>query len=622
MYSGKYDFSGWATKNDLECSDGLIIRRGAFRVNDGKKVPLVWGHKHDSPSAVIGHAILENREDGVFAYCSLNNTPSGKDAKEIVSHGDVVSLSIWANNLDRSGKDVLHGVIREVSLVIAGANPGAFIESVVCHNEPIDELDDEGIFYTGEGIELYHSENPKEDEKEDKKDTSEDSDETIGDIYESMTEKQKEAVAVIVGMALEEEDSRDDEEKVEEEEETEMKHNLFDGSDRKTDYLSHEEQVEIVKDIKRYGSLKESIRQHLGDGEVVHISKDRSGNYIAHSVDTTGMEKGTGTNTYGLRDPDFLFPDFRMINNQPGWISRNMGWVDKVLSTVHRTPFARVKTMFADITEDDARARGYIKGKIKKEEFFTLIKRTTSAKTIYKKQKMDRDDLIDMNPGFDVIAWIRGEMRMMLNEEIARAILIGDGRATSSDDHINEENIRPIAKDVPLFNTIVKITVPAAATNSDIAKVLIDSVIRSRKDYKGTGSPTLYTTEDWVTEMLLLEDKIGHKLYKSESELSTALRISDFATVEVMNDQKISVKEGETTKQYPLIGIAVNMVDYNVGADKGGEINSFDDFDIDHNQQIYLLETRISGALVKPYSALTFVLDRQAASGASVSETK
>lgn len=381
-----------------------------------------------------------------------------------------------------------------------------------------------------------------------------------------------------------------------------MKHNMFSDEENKTTYLSHDDMKKIFEDGRRLGSLRDAIKQNIEDG------------VLMHSIDTSGMtghSSSTSSQTYGFRDPDMLFPEFRSLSNTPEWISRNMDWVNKVMIRVHRTPFSRVKSMFADITEDDARARGYIKGKLKKEEVFTLLKRTTSPTTIYKKQKIDRDDLIDITD-FDVVAWIRSEMRIMLNEEIARAILIGDGRATSSDDHISEDHVRPIIKEAPLFNTIVKVSVAYDADEAAVAKATINAIIRSRKNYKGSGNPDFYTTEDTVTEMLLLEDNMGHKYYKTELEVATAIRAKEIVTVEPMEDSKISITENSTTKEYPLIGVLVNLTDYNVGADKGGEINTFDDFDIDYNQQKYLIETRISGALTKPYSAVTLVLDRAA----------
>ena len=615
-----YDFAGWATKNDLRCADGRTIRKDAFKVNDGKKVPLVWNHQHNSVGAVLGHAILQNLDEGVYAYCSFNNTQAGRDAKEAVQHGDVDSMSIWANNIQEFDHEVLHGVIREVSLVMAGANPGAFIESVVEHGMPMEEGDTEGLFYTG--LFLEHSieglEDPDEDveggetdeeneeydedddvdedsyEEYDEDDVDEDSyeeydedgnvvshsddggnmskEKTVVDVLNTLSDEQKAAVGILIDQV-----SKEDKE---------VKHNLFDDDQQATNVISHSDMEKIFADAKRLGSLRDAVNENFEEGGV-----------LAHSIPTDGMvgpSSSTASQTYGFSDPDMLFPEYRSVNgNTPEWISRNMDWVQKVMSGVKHSPFSRVKTQYADITEDAARAKGYIKGNLKKEEVFTLLKRTTDPQTIYKKQKLDRDDIIDITD-FDVVAWIKAEMRVMLNEEIARAILIGDGRLSSDDDKIQEAHVRPIVSDVPLFN--VKVPVNTAG-----AKEQINAIIRARKDYKGSGNPTFFTTEDVLTEMLLLEDQIGHKLYKTEAELATALRVKEIVTVEAMEGYKITVNNAQKN----LIGIVVNLQDYNVGADKGGEINLFDDFDIDYNQFKYLIETRISGALIKPFSALT-----------------
>lgn len=600
-----YDFEGWATKNDLKCSDGLTIRRDAFKVNSGKKVPLVWNHQHNAVADVLGHAVLENRDEGVYAYCSFNNTSGGQDAKEAVQHGDVTALSIWANNLHQVGSEILHGVIREVSLVLAGANPGAFIESVLSHGDPMGEGEDEGIFYTNEGIFISHAEiEKKEEEKMEGDKKKEEDGKTVQQVLNEMTDEQKAAVGIIVEQAVKDakNESGGEDQPAEKKEEKEMKHNMFEGR-QPVQVISHSDMEQILNDAKRLGSMKEAVNSHIENG------------VLSHSIDTTGMDKATGNQKYGFNDPSMLFPDYKSLNNPPEWISRNMDWVNKLMSKVHHTPFSRIKSLYANITEDEARARGYIKGKLKKEEVFTTLKRTTDPQTIYKKQKLDRDDIVDIID-FDVVAWIKAEMRVMLDEEIARAILIGDGRPADSDDKIKEQNIRPVAKDVPLFNTVIKVTVPATATEEDIAKATIKAMIRGRKQYKGSGKPDFWTTEDATTEMLLLEDQIGHALYKTEAELATKLRVNEIIPVEPMEGQTITITEGNTTKEYPLLGIVVNMADYNVGADKGGEVSLFDDFDIDYNQQKYLIETRISGALVKPFSALTIVLDKAAAGGA------
>lgn len=552
----KYDFSGWATRNDIKCSDGRTIRKNAFKDNDGQTVPLVWNHSHNDPANVLGHALLENRDQGVYAYCTFNNSELGQTAKELVEHGDVTSLSIYANKLKQNGGDVIHGAIREVSLVLAGANPGAYIDSVMIHGE---ESDEEAVIFTGENISLSHAENEPQPEEKTEEEKTMAKEKTVQDVFNELTEEQKQVVYALIGQALE--DAQDGED----EGDYEMKQNVFDNDEQYSgNVLSHSDMMDIISDAKRYGSMKDS--------------------FLAH------------TQTYGIENVDFLFPDPENVNTPPTFIERDMGWVQKVMNGVHHTPFSRIKSMFADITADEARAKGYIKGNMKKEEVFTLLKRSTTPTTIYKKQKMDRDDVVDITD-FDVIAWLKKEMRLMLDEEIARAILIGDGRLSSSDDKINESNIRPILTDDDLYTIKADITVGASATGAEKAKAFIDAVIRSRKDYKGSGSPTLFTTEDMVTECLLLEDTTGHKLYKSEAELATTLRVKEIVTVEVMENVK-------DKKSNAVAGLVVNLADYNVGADKGGAVNMFDDFDIDYNQQKYLIETRCSGALIKPYSAI------------------
>ena len=584
-----FDFSGWATRNDLKCSDGRIIRKDAFKSNDGQKVPLVWNHQHSDPNEVLGHAVLENRDEGVYAYCKFNDTESGRTAKLLVQHGDVNALSIYANQLKQQGPNVMHGNIRELSLVLAGANPGAFIESIIKHGE---ESDEEGIIYTGENITLSHSESvedPKKPEDEElkhadsgekKEDTkmaeepkaNEGGEKTVADVFNSMTEEQKTVVYAMIGQALED-NGIDNSEGGDEE----MKHNVFDNdTENQENVLSHDAMETIIADGKRYGSLKES--------------------FLAHADE------------YGIKEIETLFPEPKSLNNPPEFIKREMGWVQKVMSGVHHTPFSRIKSSFADITEDDARAKGYIKGKLKKEEVFSLLKRTTTPTTIYKKQKLDRDDVIDITD-FDVVAWLKSEMRMMLDEEIARAILVGDGRLASSDDKINESNIRPIWKDEDLYNIKATIEVDASATPDQKAKAAIRAIIKSRKNYKGSGNPALYTTEDFLTDCLLLEDANGRVIYDTEEKLRTALRVSDIITVPVM--EGLTRKDDENN-DLDLLGIIVNLADYNVGADKGGAINMFDDFDIDYNQQKYLIETRCSGALIKPFSAISIEMKTKA----------
>ena len=569
---GKYDFSGWATRNDLLCGDGRTIRKNAFKDNDGKEVPLVWNHQHNDPDAVLGHAILENRDEGVYAYGVFNDTESGQMAKKLVQHGDVKSLSIWANQLKQIGGDVIHGNIRELSLVLAGANPGAFIDFAMAHG---DGEEDTLIASYDENIMLYHSDEPAKEEKkeekdmaEEKKDAPETKNKSIQDIIDSMTDEQKEVLYGLVGMAREEGAYEDDEEDDEEDGGKEMKHNLFENeNENEYDVLSHDAMTTIINDGKRYGSLKES--------------------FLAHAEN------------YGIKDIDWLFPDAKNLNTPPEFIKRDTGWVQKVMSGTHHTPFSRIKSMFADLREDEARARGYIKGNLKKEEVFSLLKRTTTPTTIYKKQKLDRDDIVDITD-FDVVAWLKGEMRMMLDEEIARAILVGDGRLSSSDEKINEQNIRPIWTDADLYTIKTLVTLSSNSTSDDTAKAFIKAAIKSRKNYKGSGTPTLFTTEDVVTDCLLIEDTTGRRIYNSVTDLATALRVKEIVTVEVMEGLTRTV--GSDT--HNLMGIIVNLADYNVGADKGGAVNMFDDFDIDYNQQKYLIETRCSGALIKPYSAI------------------
>lgn len=558
--SKKYDFSGWATKNNLRCSDGRTILKDAFKHNDGQTVPLVWNHQHNDPLNVLGHALLENRESGVYAYCTFNDTEAGKNAKMLVEHGDVTALSIYANQLRQKGGNVEHGVIREVSLVLAGANPGAFIDSILRHGEASDE---EGVIYTGEMLVLAHAdEETKEEMKEEDKEVDK-KEKTVQDVVDSMSEEQRNVMYALIGQALE--GKNVEHSNIENGGEDEMKHNVFDNENVKenNDVLTHAEEEAILRDAKRYGSLRESCLQHG-----------------ITNIDAAG----------------YLFPEFKNTNREPDFIQRDMGWVSKVMAGVHRTPFSRIKSLQANITEDEARALGYIKGKQKKEEVFTLLKRTTDPQTVYKKQKLHRDDVLDITD-FDVVAFVKREMRMMLEEEIARAILIGDGRLTSSDDHISDQHIRSIANDDALYAIHHQVT-PAAETPEALAKAMIRESLRARKDYKGSGEPTLFCSESVLTEMLLLEDANGRVIYDSVAKLATAMRVKEIVTVPVMEEAKNNAK----TKD--ILGIIVNLRDYNVGADKGGAVSMFEDFDIDYNAQKYLIETRCSGALTKPYSAI------------------
>ena len=601
-----YDFCGWATRNDVKCSDGRTIKRDAFKDDDGMIVPLVWNHDHADPNNVLGHAELKNRPEGVYAYCKLNDTESGKTARELIKHGDVTRLSIYANKLKQNGGDVIHGSIKEVSLVLAGANQEAKIEDVFMHSDT-DEPESALIRTTRDG-DLCHSdeeleaeEKKLEDEEDDEKDEeveekvenkkeiehsdekgenkmagneTETKEETIEEVFNSMSDKQKDCVYALVGAAVEEAKGANDNDGGEED----MKHNVFDNDERDEKMvLSHSDIEAIFADAKKYGSLKESVLAHTDNYGIQQLPSSYS--------DTT----------YGI---DALFPDYKELNTPPEWLKRDTEWVAGVMAAVHHTPFSRIKTTYADITEDAARALGYMKGNLKKEEVFTLLKRTTDPQTIYKKQKLDRDDIIDIN-SFDVVAWIKGEMRMMLNEEIARAILVGDGRIPSSDDKIQEQHVRPIWTDSELFS-IHDVKDVKGMTPPQKAKDFIKRCIKARKDYKGSGNPVMYTTEDWLTEMLLLEDNIGRDLFTSEAQLATKLRVSKIVTVPVMENLTRTVDGVERT----LDAIIVNLRDYNIGADKGGQINMFDDFDIDYNQQKYLIETRISGALIKPKAAI------------------
>ena len=561
-----YDFSGWATCPNLKCSDGRTIMNDAFKHHDGDIVPLVWNHQHNDPNNILGKALLHSRDGGLYAYCQFNDTEQGMNAKMLVEHGDISALSIYANDLKHNAsRGVTHGNVREVSLVLAGANPGAFIDSIMQHGE---ESDDEAIIYTDEPIEIYHAYEEKGESKEETEVAEEkkaESGKTVAEIIESMNEEQKTVMYGMIGEALKHVDEKEENDGDEntDEEENEVKHNVFDNEDQK-DVLSHSDMQAIFADAKRHGSLKESVLAH------------------------------------GIEDIETLFPEPKSMNNPPEWINREMGWVKSVMGSVHHTPFSRIKSMFADLTEDDARAKGYIKGNFKKEQVFGLMKRTTAPTTIYKKQKLDRDDVIDITD-FDVVAWLKSEMRMMLEEELARAILVGDGRPASSDDKINELNIRPIWTDDDFYTIKKKISVSANATDDQKAKAFIRACVKSRKEYKGSGNPTLYTTEDVLTDLLLLEDSTGRVIYETEDKLRSALRVSAIVTVPVMEGLK---RTDEESNELNLMGIIVNLNDYNVGADKGGAVNMFDDFDIDYNAQKYLIETRCSGALIKPFSAI------------------
>ena len=613
----KYDFAGWASKNNVRCADGRTIRQDAFKDNDGQTVPLVWQHRHDDPTNVLGHALLMNKPEGMYTMGAFNDSPLAKHCKMLLEHGDITSLSIYANQLQQSGGDVLHGNIREVSLVLAGANPGASIEYVtLAHGE---ESETEADIYMDEALELdveveetpaeelselAHADEPGTKKSESRKDeepmaeTADTKEKTVKDVFDTLTEEQKNVVYFMIGKALEDKDGDTEKEEKKDKEEPEMAHNVFEGDTQRNDYLTADDYKAIFANAKRTGSLKEAVMAHMGmeDGDVLVHATDEQGAYL--------LDHNNQKVRYGVANMDYLFPDYKTLNDMPEFIQRDTEWVNAVMSGAHHTAFSRIKSIFANITMDEARAKGYVKGNAKKEEIFSLLKRTTPPTTVYKKQKLDRDDVIDI-VDLDVVAFVKKEMRTMLDEEIARAILVGDGRLTTDDDHISEDCIRPIWKDDATLYTINKV-VETGEDDAETAKNFIRQAIKARKDYKGSGNPVLFTTEDMLTEMLLLEDGIGHMLYANQAALATVLRVSRIITVPVMENQTRTVNGHTRTLQ----GIIVNMKDYNIGADKGGAVNMFDDFDIDYNQMKYLIETRCSGALVKPFSAI--VLETEA----------
>ena len=617
MSRKKYDFSGWATRNDIKCADGLTIRQDAFADCDGVTVPLVYMHDHKDPENVLGHAMLENREDGVYCYGSFNDTEKGEMAKVLVAHGDITSLSIFANNVVKKGADVLHGAIKEVSLVLAGANPGATIDfPVLQHSDgTYDEINDECIISYGQSLrlgsdltelahwleenedDLLHDDVEDDDEdledEEDVEDEDDDDDEeTVDDVLDSMNDEQVEVVNDLVELAYQQgvEDASGAPEEGDEEE---------DGDDvEQSDFNKGGETIMHKNVFESYED--DVVLQHGIDAEeAMNILNDAQAN---------GQSLKATTIAHSIQDIDWLFPEAKAASATPDWIMRDTGWVSGVLNGVHHTPYSRIKSRFADIREDEARAKGYIKDEYKKEETFTLLKRTTTPQTIYKKQKLDRDDIIDITD-FDVVAWIKAEMRMMLDEEIARAIMIGDGRLASSDDKIKEEHVRPIWKDDELYSVKVKVTYAAGADDNAKAQANIKALIKNRKLYKGSGNPKFYTTEDVLADMLLITDTTGRFIYDSVQQLANKLRVSEIVTVPVFDNQ-VRAEDGHN---YALLGIMVNLADYNVGADKGGAVNMFDDFDIDYNKEVYLIETRISGALTVPFSAL--VLETEVTNG-------
>lgn len=592
------DFSGWATVANKKCSDGRTIMPGAFKHHDQSRVPLVWQHQHNSAENVLGHAVLEHRDEGVYAYGFFNETDTGRHARGMVTNGDIKALSIWANNLTERSSQVMHGDIRELSLVLAGANPGAFIENVhIAHSEDGDIL--EAVIYSGEEIEKSAEEpqetpppaapvpnvpNPPadpeptqlahaENEGATMAEQNTNSEKTVKDVFDSLTDEQKDAVYFLIGTAVESAEGDDDDADADEDaaehsaltnspyfahqEGPFMSRNVFEENGRFTGQtqatLSHDALQEIVSDAHKNGSFKDAILEHAA--------------------------------TYGIENIDILFPDAKTIANTPDLLARRMEWVTQVVNGAKHSPFSRIKSIAADITAEEARAKGYVKGNLKKEEVIKLLKRVTTPTTIYKKQKLDRDDIVDITD-LDVVAYLKGEMRLMLDEEIARAVLLGDGREPDDEDKIDEDHIRPIASDVDMYAH--QLTIGSEAT----PEALVEVILRSRSFYKGTGSPKFFTTDSVLTDLLLIKDKIGRRVYETEQSLAAALRVSEIVPVEAMED-------------YPEIqGIIVNMIDYTIGADKGGNVSMFDDFDIDYNQYKYLIETRISGCLTKPKSAI------------------
>jgi HK97 family phage prohead protease len=569
MPKTNFDFGGYATKNNVKCSDGRVILPDAFKDNDGTTVPLVWQHMHDSPQNILGHAVLENREDGVYAYAYLNDSDDAKRAKTLVQHGDITAFSIYANSLVEKALNVAHGVIREVSLVLSGANPGAKIDFVsLAHGDgSLTELDDEAIITMGSQLDLPAKEEVVEEEEEVIEHAD---DETVGDVFETLSEKQKDAVYVIVGQLLEgDEDlaqSADSNSNEEGDTDNIMKNNVFDGSAVESGQksLTHAQMGEIFATARKVGSLKEAVLEHAG--------------------------------TYGIDNIDYLFPDARNVTKEPTWVARRMEWVSGVLNGTKHSPFSRIKSLHADITADEARALGYVTGNLKVEEVFPILRRITTPTTIYKKQKLDRDDIVDITD-FNVVSWLKQEMRVMLDEEIARAILVGDGRdpVGDADNHINTANLRPIYTDDAVY--VHNVQVALARTNEE----MIDDLISARTEYRGSGNPTLYAAPSLVTAWLLLRDTDGYRMYKTKAELAAELGVKEIVEVPVM----AGVQNDYTTPTHNLRAIIVNLADYTIGADRGGEINFFDDFDIDYNQYKYLIETRISGALVVPKSAIT-----------------
>lgn len=634
-----YHCSGYVTRNDLLCSDGRTIRRDAFKNQDGERVSLIWNHNHTDPEAVLGHADLENREDGVYGYLEFNNTPAGQHAKELVEHGDVRCLSIWANHLKQVGSDVVHGIIREVSLVLAGANEGAYVDFVLAHGD--DETDGLYACYDESGLVIYHSADMKEEKGEtevakevETKATAENAgEETVEDVFNTLSEKQKKVVYALIGQAVEDAKKgaavkhSDEEAAKEDDDDDETVEDVFNTLTEKQQKVVYALIGQAIEDSKK-DTVKHSDEdndEYYGGNETmkhnVFENETKANEVLSHSEFAEIMESAKRGNgrlseaflSHGITDIEYLFPDYQTLKNTPDFHKRDTRWVDEFLKEVHKTPFSRIKSVYADITEADARAKGYLKkGEKKIDELFTLLKRETPPTTVYKKQSIDRDDYVDITD-MDVIAWLKAEMRMMLDEEIARAALVGDGRNPSSNDKINEQNIRPIWTDEDRFTIKVNIPVTAETSDDDKAKAFIKACIKSRKEYKGSGTPNMYMSEDMLTSCLLLEDLNGRVIYDTVEKLATRLRVKKIVPVPVM--EGLSRVVGANT--HYLAGIYVNPHDYNIGADKGGAVNMFDDFDIDYNKMKYLIETRCSGALTIPYSAaaIEFVMPTPADDG-------
>lgn len=588
MVNFDYDCSGWATKANVRCYDGLVIAQDAFKECSGKVVPMVYNHDHSNVDNVIGHCLLENRPGGVYCYAKFNDTDTGKTARQCVESGDLSAFSIFANGLKKVGSTVKHGFIREVSLVLAGCNPGALIDEVVKHSADEDYEGGEAFIYNEDGLSLTHGMDPEGNPLEDLTHSADSGDavtndeatqeeakmadeknegKTLEQVYNSMTDEQKECCHALVGLALEEQEGGDNDDG---EEDDTVKQNVFD-KDTNATVLKHsiEEINNVVKTAKSHGTMKAAFEDAGMDSDE-----------LAHSIDNI----------------DWLFPEDHLLDTTPRIIDKPDDWVSVVMGAVHHIPFSRFKSMFADLTEEDARAKGYFKGNFKKEEVFGLLRRSTSPTTVYKKQKLDRDDVIDIT-SFDVVAWLKQEMRLKLNRELALAYLLGDGRLAASEDKIDENCIRPVFNDSDLFTIKVQCKTTGLTTVEDKYKALIKQILRSRKEYRGSGTPTLFTTEDALTEMLLLEDGIGHPLYADEAALACKLRVKNIVTIPEMEGRK-GAKGGD------LVCLIVNLADYTVGADKGGAVSMFDDFDIDFNAQKYLIETRCSGALTTPFSAM------------------